>query len=364
MAERILCVLGKLSAGGVESIMYSYYRYLDKTKYQYDFVYEASSEFDIPDEIIKMGARAFKVSDISFPIKYIRDITRLIKREKYRIVHSNKNTLSVFSLFSAFICGVKYRILHNHTTSSPVEKTRTLMKKTLRPFNLIFANKRCACSELAARWMYGDKALEAGKVKVFRNGVDVDKFRFDPQHREEIRKELNIENKRVIGHIGRFMTTKNHLFLIDAFCEYSKINNDAVLILVGIGKLQERVKERVDELGLSDKVIFTGARNDVHKLYSAFDVFVLPSLYEGLPVVGMEACAAGLPLLLSDRITKECAVTDAVSFLPIDAPRVWAERLCLTGDTDRLAIASQMAEGPYNIRTCVKELEEYYSQCK
>lgn len=363
MAERILCVLGKLKAGGVESIMYSYYRFMDKSKYQYDFVYEESSDFQVPKDIIDLGAKAFVVPDVSSPFKYVKAIENIIKREKYDIVHVNMNTLSVFSLFAAKICKVKYRILHNHSTSSGVEKKRDLIKKVLRPFNRIFTNKPAACSELAARWMYGDEAFEKGRIKVFRNGVDTEKFSFSQEYRVEIRREFNLENKKVIGHVGRFMTQKNHLFLIDIFAEYAKLDSNGVLVLVGIGELFNKVADYVKAKGLEDRVIFTGARSDVYKIYSAFDVFVLPSLYEGLPLVGVEACASGLPVLFSDFVTRESKVTDAVEFLPIDDPVVWAEKLSSIGDYDRYAIAAQMKDGPYNILNCTKELEKYYDSC-
>lgn len=365
MAERILCIIGKLCSGGVESVMYSYYRGLDKEKYQYDFVFHEGSPIeDIPHELKDMGARSFKVPPVSKPIKYMSEIKRIIKREGYKIVHSNMNTLSLFSLYVAKTCGVKYRILHNHSTSSGVEKKRDLIKRVLRPFNLLMTNKPCACSELAAKWMYGERAVEEGKIKVFRNGVDTERFRFNADYRDEIRKEFKVENKRVIGHVGRFMTQKNHLFVIDIFEKYSQRDEDAVLMLVGSGELQAEVKAYVAKKKLSDKVIFTGVRKDVEKLFCAFDVFILPSLYEGLPVVGMEACASGLPLLLADTITRECAVTDSVEFIPIDDAEVWAERIAESFGKDRYSISEQMVNGPYNIKNCVKELENYYDECK
>ncbi len=363
MAERILCILGKMNSGGVESIMLSYYRGLDKTKYQYDFIYEEGSACEFPKDILDMGARAFKVPSVSSPLAYFSSVRKIIKREGYKIVHSNLNTLSVFSLFAALCCGTKYRILHNHTTSSPVEKKRDLFKKILRPFNVMLTNRPCACSELAARWMYGDKAVDSGNVKIFNNGVEIDKYKFSSEYRNEIRKEFKIENKKVIGHVGRFVTTKNHLFIIDLFERYCSICDDAILLLVGNGELFEKVKACVDEKGLSDKVIFAGIRNDVFKFYSAFDVFILPSLYEGLPVVGMEACASGVPVLLSDEITRECAVTDIVSFLPITDAKVWADAILNIEESNREAASKQMENGPYNIHNCVKVLEDYYSQC-
>lgn len=363
MAERILCVLGKLRAGGVESIMFSYYRFLDKNKYQYDFLYEEGSTFDVPEEILALGARSYKIPSVGSPIAYVAAIRKIIKENKYKTVHTNMNTLSVFSLFAAWSCGVKYRILHNHSTSSGVEKKRDIIKKILRPFNVMLTNKPCACSELAARWMYGDKAVDADRVQVFRNGVDTEKFAFSSEYREVIRKEFNIENKRVIGHVGRFMTQKNHFFLIDLFERYAKDDDSAVLMLVGDGELKADVMRYVADRSLSDKVIFTGVRMDVYKLFSAFDVFVLPSLYEGLPVVGMEACAAGLPLLLADTITRECAISDYVEFLPIDNVDRWSDSIRRSLNVDRETIARTMVGGPFDIRECVKVLENYYSTC-
>jgi len=360
MAKRVLCILGKLKAGGVESIMFSYYRCLDKSKYQYDFVYEESSIFDIPKDILDMGARSYKISDVSSPFKYMRELRKIVKEGNYSIVHSNLNTLSVFSLFAAYLGGAKYRILHNHSTSSNVEKKRDFIKKLLIPVNRIMTNKPAACSELAARWMYGDRAVEKGKVKVFRNGVDVEKFSFSEDYRNGIRKEFDLEGKRVIGHIGRFMTQKNHMFIIDAFSEYIKTETSAVLMLVGGGELYSDVCEYVKEKGVSENVIFAGIRKDVWKLYSAFDVFILPSLYEGLPVVAMEALASGLPVLLSDKVTKECAISENVSFIEIDDPAKWASAIANASVSDRTAAARAMANGDYNINKCAKELCEYY----
>ena len=368
MAERILCVLGKLRAGGVESMMYSYYRVLDKSRWQYDFVYEEGSEFDVPAELTAMGAGAYKVPSVSSPHKYIKAMKKLIRGGGYRIVHTNLNTLSLFSLWAAKCCGVKIRILHNHSTSSGVEKKRDIIKKVLRPFNRMLTTHPCACSEYAARWMYGDKAVDGGKIKVFPNGVDTEKFSYDQGFRNEIRREFNIENNTVIGHIGRFNTQKNHKFLIDIFSEYHKIDKNAYLLCVGGGELMDEIKEYANKCGVADRVIFAGYRNaDVQKFYSAFDIFVLPSLYEGLPVVAVEACAAGLPVLMSEHVTKEALITDRCEMLSINGENdasVWADHIVAAlSENDRAKTAAQMANGCFNIRNSAAELENYYAAC-
>lgn len=355
--------MGKVAKGGVESMVFSYYTALDKSKFQYDIVYEDKSTYDIPNGIIEMGARAFKITSMSHPLAYISELRGIIKKGSYNIIHCNNNTLSVLPLIAAKSCGVKVRILHNHTTSSKAERKRDFLKRVLRLITPKLANKWCACSEAAGRWMYGDKAFDLGKVTVFRNAVDIDKFEYNECSSQDIRREFEIENNTVIGHVGRFVPVKNHLFLIDIFSEYRKINNNAVLLLVGEGPETDRVKAYVKRKGLDGSVIFAGARSDVAKFYSAFDIFLLPSLYEGLPVVSVEASAAGLAQLLSDKITEECRITDGVEFLPIDDPKRWALEIDKKLSFNRSFYAEQMRNSRYNINHCVKELEAFYGEC-
>ncbi len=363
MAERILCVMGKIGSGGIESIVFSYYSALDKSKFQYDIVYEDRSDRDVPEELIQMGARAFKIPAMSHPRKYLKALRVIIRKGNYKIIHCNTSTLSVLPLWAAKTCGVPVRILHNHSTSSKYEFKRDLLKKVLRLIAPRLANKWCACSELSGRWMYGDKAFKCGKVTVFRNAVDIERFRFDESARIQIRRELEIENKTVVGHIGRFMTQKNHLFLIDIFAEYKKINNESVLLLVGEGPTMNEVREYVKKKNLYGSVYFIGVLPDTSKMYSAFDIFLLPSLYEGLPVVSVEASAAGLSQIISDKVTKECKITDAVTFLPIDDPLVWAYEIDKNLTRDRAATFLQMQNSAFNMDICVRELEDYYSDC-
>lgn len=363
MAERVLCIMGKIGSGGVESIVFSYYSALDKSKFQYDIVYENDSISTVPEELLSMGARAFAISPMSHPFSYISDLRKIMKNGDYKIVHCNNSTLSLFPLIAAKMSGIKIRIIHNHSTSSKLEKKRDLAKRVLRKIAPVFANKYCACSEKSGRWMYGDKAFEKGRVKLLRNAVDFDKYVYSESDAEQIKKEFNIENSTVIGHIGRFVTTKNHRFLIDVFDNYIKINNNSVLLLVGEGPLEADVKEYVKEKGLSAKVIFAGVRNDAYKFYSAFDILLLPSLYEGLPVVSVEASSAGLAQILSDNITRECRLNDGIKFLPIDSAELWASEIDKSLNNDRRKIAAQTRESRYDIKKCAKELEDYYTEC-
>ena len=254
----------------------------------------------------KLGGRVFLVPKYQKLPKYLKALEELFRKKHYRIVHSNVNTLSVFSLYAAKKAGVPVRISHSHSTSNPKEWKRNIIKNILRPFSKKYATDYFACSELAGRYLFGDKTFDQGKVKIIHNAIDLDKFKFDPDARKKLRKELGIDDKTiVIGHVGRFVQTKNHHFLVYAFKKYHNKNPNTKLLLIGTGPLEEKIKAQVKKHNLEDSVLFLGQRNDTNKLYSVMDIFCLPSLYEGLPVAGIEAQAAGLPCVYSDKVTIE-----------------------------------------------------------
>ena len=299
-------IMGKWIGGGVESVIMNYYRHLDRTKVQFDFICDVDSSRIPYDEIKKLGGRVFLVPKYQKLPKYLKALEELFRKNHYRIVHSNVNTLSVFSLYAAKKAGVPVRISHSHSTSNPKEWKRNIIKNILRPFSKKYATDYFACSELAGRYLFGDKTFDQGKVKIIHNAIDLDKFKFDPVARKKLRKELGIDDKTiVIGHVGRFVQTKNHQFLIYTFKKYHNKNPNAKLLLIGTGPLEEKIKAKVKKHNLEDSVLFLGQRNDTNKLYSVMDIFCLPSLYEGLPVAGIEAQAAGLPCVYSDKVTIE-----------------------------------------------------------
>ena len=311
-------IMGKWVGGGVESVIMNYYRHLDHSKIQFDFICDEDSTRIPYDEIKKLGGRVFLVPKYQNLSKYLKALEKLFKENQYRIVHSNINTLSVFSLYAAKKAGVPIRISHSHSTSNPKEWKRNLIKNTLRPFSKRYATDYFACSELAGRYLFGNKTFDRGEVKIIHNAIDIDKFRFDEVVRKKLRKEFGIKNSTiVIGHVGRFVQQKNHTFLVDVFKEYHKKNPDSKLLLVGSGPLEDEIKKKVERLDLEDSVLFLGQRDDINKLYSVMDVFCLPSLYEGLPVVGIEAQATGLPTIFSNRISKEVIVSSYAKIVSI-----------------------------------------------
>mgnify|MGYP004457806177 FL=1 len=360
---RVAQIMGKWVGGGVESVVMNYYRYIDRTKIQFDFICDDDST-NIPyEEIEKLGGKVILIPPYQKVFKYHNKLKKILKEGHYKIVHSHINTLSVFSLFAAKCAGVPVRIAHSHSTTNKKEKKKNLLKQLLRPFSELFATDYMCCSELAGRWLFGDKEYDKGNVYLLNNAIDLDKFKYNETLRKKKRKELGIKDDTlVIGHIGRFVAQKNHDYLIDIFNEIHKKNNNSVLLLAGQGPLMEEIKNKAKELNLDDSVKLLGQRNDANELYQAFDVFLLPSLYEGLPVVGVEAQAAGLLCYLSDDMTKETKVLDITKFMSLNnTPEEWADNILDdVKKYKRIDVSKEMTAKNFNIKEEVKRLEKYY----
>lgn len=326
---RVAQIMGKWVGGGVESVVMNYYRHIDRTKIQFDFICDDDST-NIPyEEIEKLGGKVILIPPYQKVFKYHNKLKKILKEGHYKIVHSHINTLSVFSLFAAKCADVPVRIAHSHSTTNKKEKKKNLLKQVLRPFSKLFATDYMCCSELAGRWLFGNKEYDKGNVYLLNNAIDLDKFKYNKDIRKKMRKSLNISDYTlVIGHVGRFVEQKNHRFLIDIFNEIYKKNNNSLLLLAGQGPLIDEIKNKVKSLKLEKNVKFLGQRNDIDKLYQAFDVFLLPSLYEGLPVVGVEAQASGNLCYLSNDMTKETKVLDSTVFMSLNSTaEEWADTI-------------------------------------
>lgn len=316
---RVAQIIGKWLGGGVESVVMNYYRHIDRTKIQFDFICDEDST-NIPyEEIEKMGGRVILIPPYQKIFKYHKKLKEVLKSGGYKIVHSHINTLSVFSLFAAKCAGVPVRIAHSHSTTNKKEKKKNLLKQILRPFSKVFATDYMCCSELAGRWLFGNKEYDNGNVYLLNNAIDLDKFKYDEEKRKKKRKELNIEDDTlVIGHVGRFVEQKNHRFLIDIFNEVHKQKENSILLLAGQGPLMEEMKEKVKILGLEKNVMFLGQRSDINELYQAMDLLLFPSLYEGLGMVVVEAQISGLPCVVSTEIPKIAKVTKKITFVNLE----------------------------------------------
>ena len=315
---RVAHVVGKWIGGGVESVLMNYFRHIDRTKIQFDFLCDFDST-NIPyEEIESLGGKVILIPPYQKVFRYQKELIRIFKENKYKIVHSHINTMSIFPLRAAKRAGVPVRIAHSHSTTNKREWKKNLLKQVLRPFSKVYATDYMCCSELAGRWLFGDKEYDKGNVYLLNNAIDLNKFKYDEGIRERKRKELNIpEDTLVIGHVGRFVEQKNHRFLIDIFNEVHKENSNSLLLLAGQGPLMDEMKEKVKRLDLEENVRFLGQRNDINELYQAFDVFLFPSLYEGLGMVLIEAQCSNLLCVASTEVPNIVKKNDNVLFLKL-----------------------------------------------
>lgn len=360
---RIAQIIGKWVGGGVEAVVMNYYRNIDRTKIQFDFICDEDST-NIPyDEIESLGGKVILIPPYQKVLKYHKELKKVLKEGNYSIVHSHINTLSVFPLFAAKLAKTPIRIAHSHSTTNKKEKKKNVLKQVLRPFSKVFATHYICCSELAGRWLFGNKTYDRGRVFLLNNAIDLERFSFDVLKRKAKREELNIDSDTlVIGHIGRFVSQKNHSFLVKIFDEIVKIHPNSVLLLVGQGPLREEIEKKVIALKIEEKVKFLGQRDDVDELYQAFDVFLLPSLYEGLPVVGVEAQGCGCLCEFSSDMTSETKVLSTTRFIELNkSPREWANTII--DDAKRFKrkdSKDEMTMVGFNIKREGKKLEDKY----
>lgn len=361
-AIRVAQIMGKWVGGGVEAVVMNYYRNIDRTKIQFDFICDDDST-NIPyKEIESLGGKVILIPPYQKLFSYQRELRKVLKENDYKIVHSHINTLSVFPLYAAKRVGVYVRIAHSHSTTNKKEWKKNLMKQVLRPFSKVFATHYFCCSELAGRWLFGEKEYDKGNVYLLNNAIDLGNFKYNRKIRNDVRRELNIhDDTLVIGHIGRFVEQKNHNFLIDIFSEIHNKNKNSILLLVGQGPLLEEIKDKVVELSLGDSVIFLGQRDDVNKFYQAFDVFLFPSLYEGLGMVLIEAQTAGLVCIASTEVPKIAKVTSNLDFVDLnDGAEKWADKILKLSFNDRNCYEKEIRDHGYDIKKECKKLEEEY----
>lgn len=358
---RVLQVLASLDRGGAETMIMNIYRNIDRAKLQFDFVVnEQRKEYAYESEIKELGGRIYRVPRYTLGnyLSYKQAWKRLLcEHPEWLIIHGH-HTSSAFIYLRVAKSLNRITISHSHIAGGE-HSVKSYLKVIMRYPLRYMADYLFACSKSAAIWMYGKHSHSA---YIINNAIDAEKFVFNKNMRKDKRKELQIEDKFVIGHVGRFHIQKNHKFLIDIFKEVHDRNRDSVLLLVGDGDLRQSIEEKVNNLGLADNVIFTGVRSDIPELFQAMDVFVFPSLYEGLGIVAVEAQAAGLHCIVADTIPKEAYVTDLVEKEYLKTSKeLWAERILkYAKGYDRRNTYEQIKSSGYDIEETSNWLEEFY----
>lgn len=357
---RILQIVPNMQQGGLENFIMNIYRNIDKQKVQFDFLvhYQKRQFFD--DEIVSMGGRIYRFSlrDNNNILKYIKELNKFYKIHKeYKVIHCHMSSIGFINFLVAKKNGIKVRIAHSHNSLTDKSIKGVIKRIMMLPYKYI-STLNYACSKDAGKYLYGNK-----EYIIIPNAIDTYKFKFSECKRNEYRKKLNIDDKQfVIGHIGRFNIQKNHKFIINVFNEYLKINNKAILLLIGAGELLNEVKKLCKNLSIEKNVIFMNNIKNIYDYYNVMDLFILPSFFEGLPLVAIEAQANGLICLFSDNVTEETKVSDKVEYLKLDC-NIWVKKIseyAKKNQENRINSYKKILHSKFEIKKLAKKMETDY----
>ena len=359
---RILYIVPSLRlCNGVASYAMNYFRNIDKNKFHIDFITGVNEESVYYDEIKNAGSQIYYIPKMG--IKNIIEVRKKIKKflkenaTKYDIIHCHVLNMGAFYLYYAKKYGIKIRILHSHATQYADKFINNIRNMVFSVFSKKFANTYFACSKLAGDFMFKNK-----KYTVISNSIDVEKFTFDLSNRVKIRDQEKIEdNEILLINVARFAPQKNLFSLIDIFNEILKKSDKYKLLLIGSGPLEEKIKEKIKDYGIENKIIMKKNITNVNEYMHASDLFVLPSLYEGLPVVGVEAQCADLPCIFSNEVTEEAKILETTNFLSIDNKEIWIEEILKQKIKERKSRISEMIEKGYKIEEATIKLEKIYN---
>jgi glycosyltransferase involved in cell wall biosynthesis len=359
---RILHVFAEMNRGGAETMVMNLYRHIDRTKIQFDFVVHTKEKCTFDDEINFLGGIIYRVPKYSGKnhITYKKALEKIAKdHPEHSIVHGHvRSTAAIYlNIFKKY---GRCTISHSHSTSSGrgiISIVKNLMQYRIKYISDYFF----ACSISAGNWLFGVKVTTSNRFFIIRNAIEIDDFKFNEQKREEIRKKLNISKKFVIGHVGRFHESKNHSFIIDVFKKIYEKNTSSVLLLVGDGKIRKNIYDKVLENKLNDNIIFTGERNDVADLLQGMDIFLFPSVYEGLGIVVVEAQTSGLKCIVSDRVPDDAIVTDLVCRVSLsESVDNWSEKILGNSNYNRQDVTKIIKAAGYDINDTVEWLQNFY----
>lgn len=354
---RVLQVVTHMNRGGLETMLMNYYRRIDRTQVQFDFLTHREYDGDYGNEIQALGGKIYHLSALNpFSNDYKKKLGAFFDEHKeYQIIHVHQDCMSSIILKEAKQHGVKVRIAHSHCSNQD-KNLKYPIKLFYKRYIPKYATDLIACGDDAGKWMFG-----GAPFWVLNNAIDARKYTFNSEKRTEQRRLWGLkDDELIVGHVGRFSPQKNHTFLIDIFKILSE-RTPANLMLVGEGDLRSQIEDKVRTLKLQDKVIFTGLREDIPELLQVMDVFVFPSNYEGLPVTMVEAQAAGLPCLISDKVPIECKKTELVFQMNLsETPEKWAERIIEMAKIKHIDTYEKIKESGFDIEENVKKLQKYY----
>lgn len=355
---RILQVVTHMERGGLESMIMNYYRHIDREKVQFDFLVHRQEQAAFDDEIESLGGRIYRLPRlVPWSKNYLAALNRFFdEHQEFNVVHVHQDCLSSVILKAAMQHNVPVRVAHSHSANQD-KNLKYPIKLWYKRGIPKYATNLFACGKGAGSWMFGGASYQ-----IINNAIDVSAYTYDPTKRQEMRRQLGLENEFTIGHVGRFNQPKNHSFLLDIFAALLKKESNAVLLLAGGGEDMPKIQAKAEALDIAEHVRFLGIRSDVAGLMQAMDVFVFPSLYEGLPVTMVEAQAAGLPCIISDKVPPECILTDGlVDALPLSAePEAWAEKMLEKREVPRTDRRSEIAAYGFDITTEAVKLQEFY----
>ena len=345
--------------GGLTTVMMNYYRAMDKSQLWIDFASTNEVEKQLYDELNHKGSKYYNLgSRKKKPLRYMKRLKKLLMDKQYDVIHINGNSSTmIMEAIVAQKCGVKEIICHTHTTQSEYPVLHNLLCRSFRKSY----TKAIAVSEKSGRWLYGDG------FTVLNNAIDINKYKYDPKTRTEVRKKLGVDSKYVVGTVGKLTESKNQAFLLEVFADYVKENKEAILVIAGGGDQKAKLKQKAHDLGIEDEVMFLGMRSDVEKILQAFDIFVFTSLYEGFGMVLVEAQTAGLYCISADTVPKETQVTSNIKYLSLSlSAKSWADAVKRTKEqkSDREILSrdaqQSIAEYGYDISIEAKKLERIY----
>lgn len=327
--KRLLCIVGGMNAGGAETFLMKLYRGLDKSKYQMDFCVSKPQKGFYDDEILSMGGKIYHVKAKSKnPFASFKSIYKIVKENNYNyVMRVSQHSLSALELLAAKFGGAKVRVFRSSNSKTMKGGLDAFLHRIFKFLPNCVANVKIAPSIPAAQFMFSKRNIKRGNILYLNNGIALDKFSFSSENRKKIREELGLIDETLLGHIGRFAPQKNHATLIKIFSEYAKTNSEAHLMLVGEGELEDDIRNQIKQLGIADKVHFMGIRKDIPALLSAMDVFVFPSLYEGMPNTVIEAQANGLPCIIADTVTPEVVICKNVTMLSLSDLNSWVNAI-------------------------------------